>query len=156
MQNTSHKPKLCIVSSRGGHLYQLLLLKPWWNQYPRIWITGKGEDADYLLKNETVYYGHFPETRNARNAIRNFFVGLKVLYKEKPQIVVSCGAGIAPPVFLAARLLGLRLLFIDSISFVNYPSLSARIISHLKGTVLVQHKHMVTSLRNAHYWGGIL
>lgn len=148
--------KLCLVSSRGGHLYQLCQLKGWWKQYKRFWITGRGQDVSYLLKNERIYYGFFPESRNILNAIKNFFFGIWVIYQEKPDLVVSCGAGIAPPIFLAAKLIGARLLFIDSISFVHYPSLSARIISLIADKTLVQHKHMTKKLYKAEYWGSVL
>lgn len=147
---------LCLVSSRGGHLYELYQLKNWWKKYKRFWITGRGSDVSYLLKNEKIYLGYFPESRNILNAIKNFFLGWWIIYREKPDLIVSCGAGIAPPVFLAAKLLKTRLLFIDSISFVLYPSLSAKIISFFADKTLVQHKHMVKTLHNAEYWGGIL
>lgn len=152
----SNSLKLCLVSSRGGHLYQLYQLRGWWKQYRRFWITGRGSDVSYLLKNETIYHGFFPESRNIPNAIKNFFFGFWIIYKEKPDVVASCGAGIAPPIFLAAKLLGKRLVFIDSISFISYPSLSAKIVSLFADKTLVQHKHMTKKLYKAEYWGSIL
>lgn len=148
--------KLCLVSSRGGHLYQLYQLKGWWKQYKRFWITGRGKDVSYLLKKEKIYYGFFPESRNILNAVKNFFFGFRIIYREKPNLIVSCGAGIAPPIFLAAKLLGKRLLFIDSASFVRYPSLSAKIISFIADKTLVQHKHITKKLYKAEYWGSVL
>lgn len=150
------KIKLGLVTSRGGHLLQLYQLKDWWTKYDRFWITGKGVDSNYLLKKEKVYYGFFPESRNLLNAIRNFFVGIKVLVKEKPDLLISTGAGIAPPVFLAGKLMGSKLIFLDSYSFIKYPSLSARLSSYLIDKTIVQHKSMVNKLKNAEYWGSIL
>ena len=156
MKNAANRTKLCLVSSRGGHLYQMYLLKKWWEKYERVWISGKGGDVDYLLKNEHVYYGFFPESRNGVNAIRNFILGLRVLNREKPTLVLSCGAGIAPPIFIAAKLLRVPFIFVDSITFVRYPSLSARLATLLGGTVLVQHAHMINRPKGAQYHGGVL
>ena len=147
---------MCLVSSRGGHLYQLFLLKSWWCKYSRFWITGKGSDTESLLDGEKIYYGFFPESRNLLNAIRNFILGLKLINKEKPDLLVSCGAGIAPPIFLAGKLLGCKTLFLDSISFVKYPSLSAKIVSLFANVVLTQHKDVVNKLKNSEYWGEVL
>lgn len=156
MKKGRKRIKICLVSSRGGHLYQLCQLKPWWGKYNRFWITGKGADEAYLLKNERKYYGYFPESRNFVNAVKNFFFAFHILRKEKPTLVASCGAGIAPPMFFAATLLGVQTIFIDSISFVSYPSLSAKLISFFATKTLVQHAPMTKKLYKAAYWGSLL
>lgn len=148
--------KICIVSSRGGHLYQLYLLKPWWKKYNRFWITGEGQDVNYLLKNEKIYYGYFPETRNLVNAIKNFFLGVKIFYNEKPTLLASCGAGVAPPFFLAGKFFGCSLIFMDSYTFVAYPSLSARLVSLFTDKLLVQHANIIKRLIRAEYWGSMI
>lgn len=147
--------KLGLVTSRGGHLLQLHMLQPWWKKYDRFWVTNAGEDSKYLLKDERVYYGYFPEHRNVVNAIKNFFLALQIIKKEKPSLLVSMGAGIAPPFFLAGRLLGCKLLFIDSVSFVKYPSLSAKLVAPFVDKILVQHPENRT-LKKSEFWGSVL
>lgn len=154
--HVGNRPLICLVSSRGGHLYQLYALRSWWKRYPRYWISGTGADADSLLRNEETYYGYFPETRNPWNAVQNFLLALRLFSRRRPCLVVSCGAGVAPPVFLAGKLLGCGLLFIDSVSFVRTPSLSARLVSLLADKVLVQHPHMVRRLFRAEHWGSVI
>lgn len=134
----------------------MYLLKKWWVKYERFWISGQGEDINYLLKKEIIYRGFFPESRNAINAIRNFMYGFIILAREKPTLIASFGAGIAPPIFLAAKLLRIPFVFVDSISFVQYPSLSARIAAFFRGVVLVQHEHMTRVVSGAHYWGSVI
>ena len=46
------KPKIALVASSGGHLAQLHLLKPTWENYDRFWVSFDKEDANSLLKNE--------------------------------------------------------------------------------------------------------
>jgi UDP-N-acetylglucosamine:LPS N-acetylglucosamine transferase len=105
--------KLCFVSSGGGHLYQLYSLKKLYCLYDHFWITFNTVDITTLLKRERIYFANYPESRNAINAIKNFFLGKKILEKERPDIVISCGAGIAPPVFLAAKQLNIHTLYIE-------------------------------------------
>jgi beta-1,4-N-acetylglucosaminyltransferase len=156
MKKAHKRIKICLVSSRGGHLYQICQLRTWWGRYERFWITGRGADEAYLLKGEQKYYAYFPESRSIVNAIKNFFLALRILQKEKPALVASCGAGVAPPVFAAAALLNIQTVFIDSISFVHYPSLSARLVSFFATKTFVQHPHMVNKLYRAEYWGHLL
>lgn len=148
--------KIGLITSRGGHLFQLYQLRDWWQKYDRFWVTGRGGDSDYLLKKERVYYGYFPESRNLFNAIRNFFLALKILGKEKPSLLISTGAGIAPPFFLAGKLLGCKLVFLEPYDFVEYPSLSAKLVVPLVDKLLVQHQEQRAFFRRAEYWGAVL
>lgn len=148
--------KLGLITSRGGHLFQLYQLKKWWGRYDRFWITDKGGDVDYLLKSEKVYYGYFPESRNIINAIKNFFLGLKILKKEKPDLLFSCGAGITPPMFLAGKILGIKLIYMEPYDFIKYPSLSGRLIYPLVNKFLVQHRIQKKFFKKTEYWGEAL
>lgn len=148
--------KIGLITSRGGHLLQLYSLKDWWRKYDRFWITARGKDSGYLLKKEKVYYGFFPESRNILNAWRNFFLGLKIIIGEKPNLLVSTGAAIAPPVFLAGKILGCKLVFIDSVSFVEYPSLSAKLVSPWVDKLLVQHSKITKILKKSEFLGAVL
>ena len=48
--------KLGLVGSSGGHLTHLYLLKEFWEQEERFWVTFKKEDAVSLLKEERVFW----------------------------------------------------------------------------------------------------
>ncbi|PJE67791.1 UDP-N-acetylglucosamine--LPS N-acetylglucosamine transferase [Candidatus Shapirobacteria bacterium CG10_big_fil_rev_8_21_14_0_10_40_9] len=148
--------KIGLITSRGGHLFQLYQLKGWWSRYERFWVTGRGEDTKFFLKKERVYYAYFPESRNFLNAIKNLFLGFKILKKEKPDLLVSCGAGIAPPIFLAGKLLGCKLVFMEPYDFIAYPSLSGRLIAPIADKILVQHKRQKRFYKKSQYWGGTI
>lgn len=148
--------KLCLVSSRGGHLYQLYRLKKWWNCYEHFWVTGKGEDTKYFLKNEKVFYAHFPESRNIVNALRNTFLAFKILVKEKPDLIVSCGAGVALPFFYAGKIIGCKLIFIEPYDFVAYPSLTGKLVAPIVNELLVQHSSQKKFYKSSKYWGKTL
>jgi UDP-N-acetylglucosamine:LPS N-acetylglucosamine transferase len=153
---TSNQPKIAIISSRGGHLYQMYRLKPWWKKFNHFWVTFPGEDVSSMLKKEMIYYGYQPESRNIVNAIRNVFLAVKILRKEKPTVLISCGAGIAPPFFYIGKLLGIKLIFIEPYDFIAYPSLSGRLIAPIADYFLVQHKMKTRFYKNAIYKGALL
>lgn len=150
------KQYIGIITSRGGHLFQMYRLKSWWSRYNRFWVTFPGEDVTSLLKKEKIYYGNGPESRNALNAIRNLFLAINILGKEKPSLIISCGAGIAPPFIFVAKLMGIRTVFIEPYDFIAYPSLSGKLIASIVDHLLVQHESQKHFYTNALYKGALL
>ena len=47
--------KVCLVGSSGGHLAHLYMLKPFWQDKDRFWVTFDKEDARSLLEGEKMY-----------------------------------------------------------------------------------------------------
>ena len=83
--------KICLVGSSGGHLTHLYMLKPFWKDKERFWVTFDKEDARSILEGEKVYSCYYPTNRNIKNLIRNLIVAWKVLRKEKGDLLTpSC------------------------------------------------------------------
>lgn len=149
-------PKIGIITSRGGHLYQMFRLRPWWKTYSRFWVTFPGEDVVSMLKNERIYYAHYPESRNIINALRNIGIAVRVIVKEKPTLLISCGAGIAPPFFYIGKLFGVRLVFIEPFDFVRYPSVSGKLVEPIVDVLLVQSRRQLAFYKRGKYTGATL
>lgn len=91
--------KICIPTSSGGHLTHMMLLKPFWENHDRFWVTFNKIDAQSQLKDEKKYWCHYPTNGNYWNLFRNFFLAWKILRKERPDIIISSGAAISIPFF---------------------------------------------------------
>ena len=52
--------KICLVGSSGGHLTHLYMLKPFWKNKDRFWVTFDKEDARSKLKGERMYGCYYP------------------------------------------------------------------------------------------------
>jgi UDP-N-acetylglucosamine:LPS N-acetylglucosamine transferase len=150
------KVKICLVTSSGGHLFKLFQLKDWWKRYPRFWVTRKDVFAADLLTDETVYLAHFPENRHLVNFFRNLVRAYQILKKEKPQLIFSLGAGVAPPFFLVARFLGIKTVFMETFILTPQPTLSGRLIAPFADLFLVQNKRLLKTYPKAKFWGGCL
>ena len=92
--------KICFVGSSGGHLFHLYLLKPFWQDKERFWVTFEKEDAISLLKGERMYYCYGPSNRSMKALVINSFRALNILRKERPDLIISTGAAPAVPLFL--------------------------------------------------------
>lgn len=150
------KPYIGIITSKGGHLFQMYRLKPWWSKYKHFWVTFPGEDATSLLKKEKIYYGYYPESRNLINAVKNFFLAWKILLLERPTMLISCGAGIAPPFYYVGKLLRISLVFIETYDYIMYPTLSGRLIEPIADQMLIQNMQQKKFYKNAVFRGATL
>jgi UDP-N-acetylglucosamine:LPS N-acetylglucosamine transferase len=124
---TPHSPRVLLVCSSGGHLAQLLRLAPWWSSHDRAWVTFRKPDAESLLANERVWWAFHPTTRHAKNAVRNTRLAWRVLRTERPDVVVSNGAGVAVPFFVLARLLRVSTVYVEVYDRIDSATLTARL-----------------------------
>lgn len=156
MQTKKENVKICLVTSSGGHLFKTYRLKGWWSKYHRFWVTKSDQFSISLLKNERKYFAFFPENRNILNAIKNFFFAIKILRKEKPSLVFSAGAGIAPPFLLAAKLLGIRTIFLETFVYIAKQTLSGKLVHPWVDLFLVQNRALLKKYPRAKFWGATL
>lgn len=130
--------KVMLVGSGGGHLAQLLALRPWWKDMERTWVCFDGPDARDQLADERVTCAYSPTTRNILNLFRNFFLAIRVLRREAPDAVISTGAGVAVPFFFLARLMGIPTIYIEVIDRVSSRTLTGRLCRPMSSAFCVQ------------------
>ena len=119
---TEKNMKVCLVGSSGGHLTHLYMLKPFWKDKNRFWVTFDKEDARSLLEGEKVYPCYFPTNRSIKALIKNTKIAWDVLHKEKPDLIISCGAAVAVPFFYIGKMMGAKLVYIEVFDLFNKPS----------------------------------
>ena len=73
-----------LVSSGGGHLTQLLRLRPWWESRERTWVTFDTEETRSRLAGERVVHAFHPTTRNLPNLARNTVVAARAVPRLCP------------------------------------------------------------------------
>jgi UDP-N-acetylglucosamine:LPS N-acetylglucosamine transferase len=119
--------RVLLVGSSGGHLAQLVALEPWYAERERTWVTFNTLDARSQLSDERVFWAAFPTTRNLPNLLRNTLLAIRLVPRERPDVVVSTGAAVALPFFLVAKLLGIRTVFIEVYDRLDTRTMTARL-----------------------------
>lgn len=147
--------KICLVGSSGGHLTHLYMLKPFWKDKNRFWVTFDKEDARSLLKDEKVYPCYFPTNRNIKNLIRNTFLAIRVLKKEKPDLIISSGAAVAVPFFYLGKLFGTKTIYIEVFDRINKPTLTGKLVYPVTDRFIVQWEEMKKVYPKAINFGSI-
>lgn len=137
------KAKVCIPTSSGGHLTHMRMLVPVFDKAAdRFWVTFDKEDANTALAGERVYHCYFPTNRNVRNTVRNTLLAIKVLRRERPDIIVSSGAAIAVPFFLVGKIMGARTVYVEVFDRVDAPTLTGRLVRRFTDLLVVQWPEM--------------
>src|SRR5437867_9871680 len=111
----SARLRICLAASGGGHVRQLLDLERVWSAHDHFFLT---EDTpltrSIAQKSRVCFVPHFAlgQARVAGThrmlwaGLRNLFQSAGVMLRERPQIVISTGAGAVFFAVLWARLLG--------------------------------------------------
>lgn len=147
--------KIGLITSSGGHLFQLYQLSSCWKNFLHFWVSFDKIDVRGLLDDD-VYFAYYPESRNIINFIRNLWLALKILLRERPQALISLGAGIAVPFFIVGKIMGVKLIFIEPLDFIKKPSLTGRLVYPFADLFLIQNKKQQHFFPKAKYWGSTL
>jgi anti-anti-sigma factor len=151
--------RLMLVCSSGGHYKLMQELESFWSNCANTcWVTFRTPTTMVELQDNRVYWAYSPTNRNLPNLIRNFFLSFQVLLKEKPEIVISTGAGVAVPFLIVAKYLcHSRTVFIEAKTRVKNLSLSARLLKlcHAVDELLVQSKQLADRYPKAKYVGNL-
>lgn len=147
--------KVCLVGSSGGHWAHLYMLKKFWHDKERFWVTFDKEDARSLLKDEKMYSCYYPTNRNIKNLIRNTILAVKVLRKERPELIISSGAAVSVPFFYLGKLFGAKLIYIEVFDRIDKPTLSGRLVYPITDKFIVQWEEQKQVYKKAINLGSI-
>ena len=147
--------KICLVGSSGGHLTHLYLLKEIWSKYERFWVTFDKEDARSLLEGEKMYPCYYPTNRNIKNLIKNTIVAWKVLRKEKPDLIISCGAAVAVPFFYLGKLFGEKTIYIEVFDRIDASTVTGKMVYPIADKFIVEWEEMLNVYPKAINLGSI-
>jgi len=146
--------KICIAGSTGGHLLQLLQLSQVYAKFDHFFLTFKRPMSQSLAKKENVFFVKDPG-KNPLNLLVNILQSLSVFINQKPDVVISTGAGVAVPICYFAKMFRKKVIFIESFSRVDNPSLSGSLVHPIADLFIVQWKPLLKFYNKAVYGGSI-
>jgi len=159
IQSLNNK-KVLFISSTGGHLSELLQLKPLFKKYNSYLITEKTKSTVGLKeKYESVNYLVYG-TKDHKfsyifkftyNIIKSFILYLKI----RPEVIVTTGTHTAVPICYIGKLLGSKIIFIETFANSKTKTLSGKLIYPIANTFVVQWKEMLELYPKAIYAGWI-
>jgi beta-1,4-N-acetylglucosaminyltransferase len=157
--------RLLVVLGEGGHTTELLKL---------VDLLGDAYDYYYIIpKEDNLSAGHteYPgpiytltrprgkRTKTLDSILRTLLAGIEslwVLLRVRPAAVLSTGPAIAVPVSVIGRLLGARIIFVETGSRVTTLSLTGRIMYRWADLFFVQWPQLAEKLPRAIYAGRLV
>lgn len=153
--------KVLFISSTGGHLSELLQLKPLFAQYDSYLVTEKtkstvGLKKEFGSKLSFLVYGTklhlIPYLfKFAWNTLKSFGLFLKI----RPAVVVTTGTHTAVPMCYIAKLFRKKVIFIETFANSNTPTESGKMVYPIADVFVVQWESMLEHYPKAIYGGWI-
>ena len=152
-----HAIKIAFVASSGGHLEEISRLKAIEENYNCFLVTEKSdfEVKDFCKKR---YYVPMMNRRQMSFIPKFMLLFLKrwmILLKEKPDFIITTGALVAYPFCVVGKLLGIKVIYVESFARVNEPSLTGKLVYNMSDLFMVQWEDMLEKYPKSMLGGSI-
>lgn len=147
--------KICYTASAGGHTYELLQMDALFDAYPGILIT---ESAHVSRAFDAVYPLELVNRKSIRYLFRfakSFLTIRKILKKERPTHIVSFGAMCTVPVCLIGKLMGMKVIHVESFTRIRDLSLTGKILYPFADLFIVQWQQLAHKYPKAVFGGAL-
>ena len=135
---------------------QLLKLTDSWQGHDTFCVTTTEVMREKLSRFGTVYVvGECNREYPARVA-RVLFRCIKIVFREKPDVVISTGAAAGCMLCLLGKVLRAKVVWIDSITNVERISLSGRMVRYIADLFLVQWPDLVGRYKKVEFAGPLI
>jgi UDP-N-acetylglucosamine--N-acetylmuramyl-(pentapeptide) pyrophosphoryl-undecaprenol N-acetylglucosamine transferase len=150
--------RICLAASGGGHVRQLLDLEKAWRPYDYFFLSEKTPLSHSLALTHPVFYVDHFALGQARlgapfkmlaAALRNFLQSARIIFRERPDIIISTGAGAVFFAVLWARLLGAKFILIESFARFDKPSAFGRAAAPFAHHKIVQSSLLAEKVPDA-------
>ena len=127
---------LCVICSAGGHLAEAILAVSA-TDVERYYVTKKDEHVASRLKGDKVYFVIDPHTSLVKY-LYNAFQSAWIYFKERPDIILTTGAGIALATCLLGKIFGSKIIFLESGARVTTLSKTGKLLYKIADVTYVQ------------------
>ena len=151
MRKHDRKPRLCLVSSSGGHWEQLQKLQPLIDRYEGFLVTEKTQfpaKARYFML-QTDLKDKLMIPKMLVNSAR----ALGIWIKERPDFVITTGTMVAYPFYLLAVLFHRKFVFIETFGRADMPTVAGKKMEKHADLFIVQWESQMKHYKKAVYGG---
>jgi len=151
--------KICLVSSHGGHLTELLRLMSAFKNH-KVYLIVHKDDFTYNMRCDSISKYLIPVFFRLPLLLVDMIIisiyEIFFLVKERPNVIISTGAEIAIPIFILSKMFGIKTIYIESMARLNDISTTGKILIRIADIFLVQWVGLTTKYKKAKYAGKIL
>jgi UDP-N-acetylglucosamine:LPS N-acetylglucosamine transferase len=134
-------------------MVQVRQLAPVFEKYEHFYFTFVGGVADEMRKSSRVRAIPNIVRHNPLSWLIGAVLSFYVILVERPDVVITTGAGIVVFFCVSAKLLGAKLIFIESMARIERPTLTARMLYPFADLFFVQWPGLLKYFPKAKYMG---
>lgn len=155
--NSGKNVKIAFVASSGGHLEEIARLKKIESKYDCFLVTEKGdfEMPRFCERQYRVSQMNRKEIKFIPKFLLLFMQATKLLRRERPDFIITTGALISYPFCVVGKLMGMKVVYIESFARVQKPSLTGRLLYNFADLFVVQWEDMLVRYPKSVLGGGI-
>lgn len=145
---------VCIISSCGGHLTEVRCLLPAYRDYIHFYVLNDKVMLPVDMQGKTYFIAH---SERDWKFLLNLWEAFRILWRERPAVILSTGAGPVVPFALVGRLFfRTRVVFVETITRIEKPSMTGKIMYRLAHDFFYQWESLRTYFPKGTYGGPLL
>lgn len=153
--------KLVVGASAGGHANELEILlraaRTSWPVEPSAFVTTMQITADGFARHgKPVHIVGEADRRKPLEAVKVLFRTLLIAARVRPSVVVTTGSMPLAVFCIWSKLLGAKIVWIDSVAQIDHMSVSGRFMRRIADLCLVQWPDLVHQYPGVEYSGELL
>lgn len=149
--------KICFAASSGGHLEELLMLRPLMERYDSFIVT---EQTAFQMAPEQFRRYYLKQVNRRESScffrmLANTFQAWRIYRRERPDMVICTGVLATIPLCLLCKLFGKKLVFIESYAKVKTPTLTGKLLYPFADRFYIQWRELSEFYPKAVYIGSV-
>jgi UDP-N-acetylglucosamine:LPS N-acetylglucosamine transferase len=148
--------KICLVASAGGHLSQLLKIVQAVNGHEVFVVTTSEAVRGNLTRFGQVHVVGECNRQHGLRVVRVVLACWRILRRERPNVILSTGAAPGCVCCFLGKLMGAKIIWVDSITNVGRLSLSGWLVRYIADLFIVQWAELAQKYRGTEYVGTIV
>lgn len=146
------EPRICFVSSSGGHWEQLQKLYPLKEKYDGFFVTEKtrfeAKRADYFMF-QTDMKDKLMPVKMLWNGVYSLYIWIK----HRPDFIITTGTMVAYPFYLLSIVFRKKFIFIETFGRADMPTVAGKKMEKHSDLFLVQWESQRKHYKKAIYGG---
>lgn len=153
---TPNKLKICLAASAGGHLSQLLAIAESWEGHETFCVATSEVVRGRLREHGPTYIVGECNRQRPLQVLRVLARCIAIAIRERPQVVISTGAAAGCIQCFLGKMIGAKIIWIDSITNVERLSLSGLMVRRIADLFLVQWPELTKKYTNVQFAGTVI
>lgn len=158
MRRKKKRKSVCLLSSCGGHLMELMQLLPAVEHRDFYIVTERNRASESVVSPFRHHFLMQQERRDVTFGLKfgcNIVLSLVYLLRERPAVVVTTGAGAVWPTCRFAKWMGIKVVYVESFAKLTSASFTGRLVYRFADRFYVQWPELKRVYPHAEYHGKV-